>query len=257
MRTTGLLKRGLAYYWQTNLVVVLGVATAVAVLAGALLIGASVRGSLSDLVSQRLGNTAQIVTAPAFFREQLATDLGGAPIIVLEGVVTHEPSRRRGGGVRVYGVDERFWQFNGISAIALENRQALISEGLASELGTQPGDSLLLRIEKHSDIPIESLHGRKDDPGKTIRLNLARSLPRTSLGEFSLQPTQGVVRTVFVPLRFLQKELEQDAKINTILLNSPSPIDLRDKASLEDLGLKLRTARRQFVSGKQQQPDRR
>ena len=36
MRTTRLLTRGLAYYWQTNLVVVLGVATAVAVLAGAL-----------------------------------------------------------------------------------------------------------------------------------------------------------------------------------------------------------------------------
>ena len=61
MRSARLLKRGLAYYWQTHLVVVLGVATAVAVLAGALLIGASVRGSLRDLVSQRLGNTDHIV----------------------------------------------------------------------------------------------------------------------------------------------------------------------------------------------------
>ena len=241
MRTASLLKRGLAYYWQTNLVVVLGVATAVAVLAGALLIGASVRGSLRDLVSQRLGNTDQIVASPGFFREQLATDLGGAPLIALEGVVTHEGSHRRAGNVKVYGVDERFWTFNGIPKVDLENRQALISEGLASELGTQPGDSLLLRLEKPTDIPIESLHGRKDDPGKTIRLNVNRSLPRESLGEFSLQPTQGVVRTVFVPLKFLQRELEQEAKINTILIGSGSPIDLRNKASLEDLGLKLRT----------------
>ncbi|HKR13714.1 MAG TPA: FtsX-like permease family protein [Pyrinomonadaceae bacterium] len=242
MQTASLLKRGLAYYWQTNLVVVLGVAIAVAVLAGALLIGASVRGSLRDLVSQRLGNTDQIVVSPGFFREQLATDLGGAPLIALEGVVTHEASHRRAGGVKVYGVDERFWQFNGKPGIELENRQALISEGLASELGSQSGDSLLLRIEKYSDIPIESLHGRKDDPGKTIRLNVNRSLPRESLGEFSLQPTQGVVRAVFVPLRFLQRELEQETKINTILIASSSPVDLRNKASLEDLGLKLRTA---------------
>ncbi len=241
MRTTSLLKRGLTYYWQTNLVVVLGVATAVAVLAGALLIGASVRGSLRDLVSQRLGNTDRIVTSPGFFREQLATDLAACPIIALEGVVTHEPSKRRAGDVKVYGVDERFWQFNGIPKIDLENRQALISDGLAIELGTQSGDSLLLRLEKPSDIPIESLHGRKDDPGKTIRLNISRSLPRDSLGEFSLQPTQGVVRAVFVPLRFLQRELEQEAKINTILIDSRSTIDLRDKATLEDLGLKLRT----------------
>jgi ABC-type antimicrobial peptide transport system permease subunit len=245
MRTTSLLKRGLTYYWQTNLVVVLGVATAVAVLAGALLIGASVRGSLRDLVSQRLGNTDHIVSSPGFFREQLADDLAACPIIVLDGVVTHEPSKRRAGDVRVYGVDERFWQFNGIPRIDLENRQALISDALASELGTQPGDSLLLRLEKPSAIPIESLHGRKEDPGKTIRLNVSRALPRESLGEFSLRPTQGIVRAVFVPLKFLQRELEQEAQINTILINTRSPINqtealLRDKASLGDLGLKLR-----------------
>src|SRR5687768_7468924 len=246
MRTTRLLKRGLAYYWQTNLVVVLGVATAVAVLAGALLIGASVRGSLRDLVSQRLGNTDHIVASTGFFREQLAAELGGAPLIALEGVVEHEPSHRRAGGVKVYGVDEKFWQFNGVANVALENRAAWISEGLASELGTQPGESLLLRLEKPSDIPIESLHGRKDDPGKTIRLNLSGALPRASLGEFSLQPQQGVVRAMFVSLKFLQKELEQEQKVNTTLLAQNSSVAqtqalLRDKATIEDLGLKLRT----------------
>jgi putative ABC transport system permease protein len=253
MRTASLLKRGLAYYWQTNLVVVLGVATAVAVLAGALLIGTSVRGSLRDLVSQRLGNTDHIVASPGFFREQLARDLGACPIIALDGVVTHEPSHRRAGGVKVYGVDERFWQFNGIAKVDLENRSALISDGLASELGTQAGDSLLLRLEKPSDIPIESLHGRKDDPGKTIRLNVSRALPRESLGEFSLQPAQGVVRAVFVPLKFLQRELDQDAKINTVLVDRRSPVDatqalLRDKATLEDLGLKLRVLNDETLS---------
>ena len=58
MQTTQLIKRSLAYYWQTNLVVVLGVAIAVSVLAGALLIGESVRGSLRDLSARRLGNNS-------------------------------------------------------------------------------------------------------------------------------------------------------------------------------------------------------
>src|SRR5687768_2638980 len=248
MRTTSLLKRGLAYYWQTNLVVVLGVATAVAVLAGALMIGASVRGSLSDLVAQRLGNTNHIVTSPAFFREQLATEIGGAPIITLEGVVEHEPSHRRAGGVKVYGVDERFWQFHGMGKAALgapQGREVLISDGLANELGTQTDDSLLLRLEKPSDIPIESVHGRKEDPGKTIRLNRVWRVSAGELGEFSLQPQQGVVRAIFVSLKLLQNELEQEQKINTILLGpQPSVNDtqalLRDRATLEDLGLKLR-----------------
>ncbi|HEU4433761.1 MAG TPA: ABC transporter permease, partial [Pyrinomonadaceae bacterium] len=245
MRTTRLLKRGLAYYWQTNLVVVLGVATAVAVLAGALLIGASVRGSLRDLVSQRLGNTDHIVVSTGFFREQLAAEVGGAPIIALQGVVEHDSSHRRAGGVKVYGVDERFFQFNGLANVALENRAAWISEGLASELKTTAGDSLLLRLEKPSDIPIESLHGRKDDLGKTIRLNLGGQLPSASLGEFSLQPQQGPVRAIFVSLKFLQKELDQQQKINTIIVGQQPSVSetqalLRDKATLEDLGFKLR-----------------
>jgi putative ABC transport system permease protein len=257
MRATRLIQRSLAYYWQTNLVVVLGVATAVTVLTGALLIGESVRGSLRDLVSQRLGKTDDLVSSTNFFREQLAADLlqpgvfttsgiaNTCPLIVLDGVVTHEPSRRRAGQVRVYGVDDRFWKLNGVSVESPQNRQVLLSESLASELGAANGDSVLLRIEKPSDIPIESLHGRKEDPGRTIRLNVSSVLPAASLGEFSLRPQQGPVRAVFVSLSFLQRELDQAGKANTILISgNPAPNTitslLKDKATLEDLGLTLR-----------------
>ena len=186
MQTSQLIKRSLAYYWQTNLVVVLGVAIAVSVLAGALLIGESVRGSLRDLSSRRLGKTDDLISSANFFREQLAADLEQrgqfaangigvtCPMIALEGVVVHEPSKRRAGGVKVYGVDERFWKFNGVAGVTTpENRNVLVSQSLASELGRVAGESLLLRIEKPSEIPVESLHGRKEDPGKTIRLSVA------------------------------------------------------------------------------------
>jgi ABC-type antimicrobial peptide transport system permease subunit len=264
MQTTRLLKRSLAYYWQTNLVVVLGVAIAVSVLAGALLIGESVRGSLRDLSSRRLGKTDDVISSSGFFREQLATDLmqpgqfvaNGigvtCPLIALEGVVVHEPSKRRAGQVKVYGVNERFWKFNGITGVDTpQNRDALLSQSLASELGTGPGDAVLLRLEKPSDIPVESLHGRKEDPGKTIRLNVAGALAGEQLGEFSLQPQHGAVRAVFVSLSFLQKELGQDGKVNTILIgrfartetnNQQQSIAalLKNKSTLEDLGLNLR-----------------
>src|SRR5690349_13678825 len=94
-----LVARGLAYHWRTNLAVILGVATAVAVLAGALLVGDSVRGSLRDLVLQRLGRTDQAVISTGFFREQLASDLQAqpafasaleavAPLIIVQGFVS-------------------------------------------------------------------------------------------------------------------------------------------------------------------------
>ena len=55
MRARQIAIRSLTYYWRTNVAVVLGVATAVSVLAGALLVGDSVRGSLRDLLLGRLG----------------------------------------------------------------------------------------------------------------------------------------------------------------------------------------------------------
>src|SRR5215475_15826922 len=121
MRTADLIQRSLKYYWRTNLAVVFGVATAVAVLAGALLVGDSVRASLRDLVTQRLGQTSFIVSSRSFMREQLASDIqndpqfvasgftGICPLISLEGTLTHEASKRAASQIKVYGVDERFW----------------------------------------------------------------------------------------------------------------------------------------------------
>ena len=70
-----LTKRSLFYYWRTNLAVIAGVAIAVAVLAGALVVGDSVRESLRDLVLQRLGRTDKVVFSSGFFRENLAEEL--------------------------------------------------------------------------------------------------------------------------------------------------------------------------------------
>jgi hypothetical protein len=107
--------RSLAYYWRTNVAVVLGVATAVSVLAGALLVGDSVRGSLRDLLLGRLGRTDQVIASSNLFREQLAQDLttqpefnGGfsavTPLVVAQGTVTVQNENRRLAQARVSAV---------------------------------------------------------------------------------------------------------------------------------------------------------
>jgi len=70
-------RRALTYYWRTNLAVVLGIATAVAVLAGALIVGDTVRGSLRDLVTHRLGRVDHVVQSSGFFREALGKEFDG------------------------------------------------------------------------------------------------------------------------------------------------------------------------------------
>ena len=188
MQARHLVVRGLTYYWRTNVAVVIGVATAVSVLSGALLVGDSVRGSLRDLVVQRLGRTDLVVASVGFFREALADDLRrlqafraafqeAAPLVIMPGFVTGQEGGRRVGDVRVYGVDERFWAFHGVPPAGPADREALLSPVLARELNVQPGGTILVRVQRPSDLPLESVHGRKDDLGRTLRLTVRAVVP--------------------------------------------------------------------------------
>jgi ABC-type lipoprotein release transport system permease subunit len=255
-----LVLRALRFYWRSNLAVVGGVATAVAVLAGALLVGDSVRGSLRDLVLTRLGRMDRSVTSTGFFREALAGELAGdpiftasyagiAPLIVLQGVATEPSSGRRVSRVAVYGVDDRFWRFHGLPGRSgPAARDGYASRALAADLGAAAGGTLLIRIERPSAIPIDSLHGRKENPGRTLRLTLREVLDADQMGEFSMQAQQGSVRAVFVPLAQLQKDLDEVGRINAMLVADGAVHQgrtlgaaIRQFARLEDFGLKLRT----------------
>ncbi len=245
--------RGLTHYWRTNAAVVVGVATAVAVLAGALLVGDSVRGSLRALVEARLGRADRAVLSSSFFGEHLASDVNAAPLVIVQGFVTGQESGRRVGQVVVYGVDDRFWRFHAVPGIeGPGDRDAFLSPALARELGAGTGEAVLVRIQRPSAIPLESVHGRKDDLGRTLRLTVRSVLAPGALGEFSLRPQQGDVRAVFVPLLRLQTDLEIPGRVNALLVSGPA-VDLEDRvrshASLEDLGFRLRTldARRAIV----------
>ncbi len=227
---TRLLLRNLAYYWRTNLAVVAGVATAVAVLSGALMVGESVRGSLLALAAQRLGATDVVVSSDRFFREPLAAELGAlgrgrftaVPIIQLQGVVSRESASRRTRPVEIYGVDERFWTFHGLTRSGPDGRTALVGAPLASALGIAPGDPLLLRVDTAGAVPRESLYGRRETVGRTLRLTAGDILPATALGEFALRSSQGEVLALFVPLERLQRDLDQPGRVNTLLVTSPS-----------------------------------
>ena len=59
------------------------------------------------------------------------------------------------------------------------------------------GDSILVRIQRPTDIPLESLHGQRDNLGRSMRLTVANVVPADSLGEFSLEAQQGEVAAVF------------------------------------------------------------
>ena len=240
MTLRDLAARSFRYYFRGNLAAIAGAAIATAVITGALLVGSSVRQSLSELAIARLGNTAKVLTSATFFREALAQEQGGGtPLIAIEGVVTRQSDNRRVSGVQIYGIDDRFWTFHKVEDGTPANREAALSPAVAAELDVKPGDQLLIRLEKPSAIPRESLHGRKEDSGKTIRVKAGRILDRAHMGEFSLKPQQGATRAIFVRLSSLQKDLDRAGRVNAILFPEQSHPTL-DKATLADMGIGLK-----------------
>ena len=245
MTFTLLVRRSLTYHWRTNVAVALGVAAAVSVLGGALIVGDSVRGSLRDLALGRLGRAYDVVSSATFVREEFAADLANAlgrdaaPLLSATAVVTHEPSGRRAANVFVYGVDERFWRFHGLEP----HEGTSVSDALARELGAAKGDVLLTRLQKPSEIPLDSLFAHKEDIGRTIRLTLERALPRDQLGEFILRPQQAEIRAVFAPLRRIQRDLDVERHVNTVLLGPDdgrfSREAFRGALRLADLGVRV------------------
>ncbi len=256
-----LVRSSLRFYWRGHVALLLGVATTVAVLAGALLVGTSVRASLAGLASARLGRTNLVLAAETPFPVSLATRLPPrlnagaadiAPLLVLEGAVSHPESARRAQGVAVYGVDDRFFAFHRVTASTPAAGDVLLSPALAAELRPAIDEAIIVRVERPSEVPLDSLHGRREDAGRSLRLTYRGRLDRASMGEFSLAPAQTAVRAAFVVLSRLQAATDLADRVNTLLIAAPPPpavVDvpgvrrvLRKALEPADLGLTFQPA---------------
>ena len=243
MTRSDLTRRSLRHYWRTNAAVVAGLAIATATLAGSAIVGESVRESLRAIAGGRLGNTGTAIVAAQPFTEALATRVGGsaAPLLFFESVMKHQGTGRTASRVLVYGVDDRFWALHKLPNPLRAERDIVFSEPLAEEFNAQEGEGILLRIEKPSEIPQETMHSRKEQAIRTARFRYRSSLPDSGIGGFTLQPRQGAVRAAFVKLDTLQKELTLEARANVLLLSDElrSDLPLLGHLRLEDVGLRV------------------
>ncbi len=170
-------------------------------------------------------------------------------------MVTDQASGRRASRVQVYGVDDRFWRFHGVDRVGpVGPRRAAAAGARLGHRRAATAARVLVRVERPSAIPLESLHGRKEDLGRTLRLTVRAIVPRDAVGEFSLRPQQGDVRAVFVPLARLQQDLDarrprqraarrgQRSRRATQSIALPSIVT--PPVALEDVGLTRADARR-------------
>ncbi|MFQ5527172.1 MAG: FtsX-like permease family protein [Thermoanaerobaculia bacterium] len=279
--------RGLAHFWRSHLAVTLGAAVACAVLTGALIVGDSVRGSLRDLVLDRLGDVDHAVVSDGFVRSGLGKDLsrGGGlrvePLVSIRGsVLRHDGDgrQRRASDVQIFGVGPGFaelfpesdaFDFGRLSERTAEQiaPSAIVNETLARELALEAGDTIVVTAERPAEVPRETLVGRQEAENTIERFRLAVTsiVPDSGAGGFRFSPQQAAPRNLFVEGSRLQRALfgrEHGGRVNTFLVarepDAAEPGDLGERLSesveLDDLSLTLditadamRLGSRQFV----------
>ncbi|MEM6792890.1 MAG: ABC transporter permease [Acidobacteriota bacterium] len=263
------MRRDLIHYWRTNIPVTLGAAVATAVLAGALIVGDSVRGSLEQLTLERLGGFDQALAGQRFFPEAAATrfadaaaPLGSAPAILLQGSAQHGDTKARASGVGLTGADSRFFSLFGAEGEVFGEPAGIfppvvLNSGLADALGAAVGDTVLFSLKRWTEVPSGSLLSKDDTAStvETVRLEVQSILPDSGLGSFGLAVHQSTPFNAFVPLADLQRALDQEGSVNAILTGEAggesqtreeayarsAELDdlLRQTLDLEELGLRV------------------
>lgn len=217
-------------------------------LAAALLI-ASVSGSLGTALLTGKVNRADPPPVPQHsdllvsgvhpFREELAAAVAlrahgtVTPFLAFRAVAGFEADPKVTVPVALYGVDERYWRFHGITPPA----GTLLSPALAARLGPGRDPALLVRIENPSPVPRESVFGAEQDPLKTLRVPVS--------GILGSVPHSSDPLAVFMPLALLQADLGLTGKVNRLLVDtrrSPALVAevLKESIQLSDVGVAVR-----------------
>ena len=252
----------LKHFWQIHLTVALCTAVATGVLAGALIVGDSVRGSLRNLTTERLGAIQHALLADHFFQPDLLQRQNKVPAILLNGTVVAPQTQTRASKVNILGVTDNFFTFWQEDTAPNLNKPAgqpfnaiVINEALQNELSVQVGDTLLVNMSQAADIHPEFLLGERDAANaiQSLRLVISDIIPTKNVGRFSLQANQSLPFNAFIALPVLQKALEQPDNVNAVFTADTDPISATDLSlTLESLGLRIKTHENHFDLQSQQ-----
>ena len=262
MTANSLSLRAARFYWLSNLAVMLGVAVGAAVLVGALVIGDSLRGSLRDRALHQLNGVEHTYTGPRLIHEGIAKDFPESvvPVLMLQGSIQAESdAQRRIAKVNILGINN-----DGMEPFHIDDteNQCAISQRIADDLQIKVGDTLTFNVPKFSNIPRSSVLGRRDNDRTiaTFSMTITQILPADSPpADFSIEPNPRLPLNVYVSLSTLQRQVDAEAKVNTLFAMSGDIKTLNQqfakKLTLDDWGLRVAVApkREKYVTIESQQ----
>lgn len=243
---------GLWHHRRAYLGVLLGITLCSMVLTGSLLVGDSLKGTLREQASNRLGRAQSAVSgAERFFRSALADLLHTrsseptAAVLLAQGSAARSDSAARINRVQVLGVEDAFWKMSTHGAVpALKAGEVAVNETLAARLGIRVGDALVVRMEKPSAFSKDAPLSGEEESIAVLRAEVGAVVGDTAYGRFALQASQIPPASVFFPLETLQRRLDLEGRCNLLLSAAANTAvlarALEAEWSLEDAALSIR-----------------
>lgn len=192
--------------------IALAVILMMAVLTGSMLLGDSVRGTLTDRVYERLGNAETIIaTGTDFLHEDIMKSeiLNDAKAYLLvDGFISHNGKLIP---VYVWGTDNDSISYS--EALVNEKTLSSLQQGETTETESL---SLALHLPSHTLVPSGSLFVTKSYATQ-MRVNVAGTKDVKSGGNILLRNDQSIPLNVFVNRQQLAEVMGLDRKVNVIL----------------------------------------
>ena len=245
--------KSLTHYFRLNLSVILGIALSTAILLGAFIIGDSVQHNLKKITLERLGKTDFVLTVgERLFRSELSDDLNRngletTSVLHATGMAILNGGEARTNQVKVWGIDHQFNQFAGTDSLFnLQKNELAVNQHLANILGVNPGDELLIRVNKLSTFPSNTPFVSAEETSVSFRAKVKAIASPVQTGNFNLQNIQSSPKNIFISKDWLNNQLELDNKANVILVTSENKDEaelmnqLQQCWKLEDINLKIR-----------------
>lgn len=242
------------FYRKPVLYQVLIIALLCAVITGSLMTGSSVKESLKRSSSQRLGKTDILISSGVrYFDPLLAKSLQEnagmvcAGILEMNGYSQALNSQKGAFNTHIFGIDKDFFAFQGYDSINIRSGEIAINSRLAEYLGINPGEDIIIRFKKISDIPSDAPFAPSGDAAISVVMKVGSVLKQSQGGNFSLSISQITPMNIFMNLSDLDEYQTKGLKINRLLVakNKFKSIDevsavLKKNLTPGDIGLRLR-----------------
>jgi putative ABC transport system permease protein len=252
--TFNIVIQSIKFYKKPVIYQVLIIVLLCAIITGSLLTGRSVKESLKQSASERLGNTKILISSGMrYFSPELVQKLKERSGIICTGMIELNSycqrmnSQKAAFNTQIIGVNSDFFSFHGQDSIVIKHGEVAVNKKLADYLGIRKGEDLIIRFTQISDIPSDAPFAEPKDAGKSMVVRVGNILGSSQTGNFSLSVSQIEPMNIFINLNDLEEDQEERFKINRLLvrndnINSLSQVSTALKQCLEpaDIGFRIR-----------------